>query len=75
MVRKRFMDDLKTVSDGGDPKSIIRSRRGGRRLHLPIIGIGNREPPGAEPHRFPFQVGQPQEIIDEMRAIWAAYAS
>ena len=74
MIRKRFQADLKTVADGGDPKSIVRDAAANRLLPLPIIGVGNRQPPGPEPHPFAFQVGQPQEIIDEMHAIWANHA-
>ncbi|MEE8519170.1 MAG: aromatic ring-hydroxylating dioxygenase subunit alpha [Dehalococcoidia bacterium] len=73
MVRKRFQDDLRTIADGGDPKSIIRDTGRNRMLHLPIIGQGNIRPPRAEPHPFPFLAGQPQEIIDDMRAVWAEH--
>ena len=71
MIRRRFLDDLKIIADNGDPKGIVRdpSRR---MLHLPIVSASPR-PTRAEPYPFPFLTGQPQEIIDEMHAVWAEH--
>lgn len=76
MLRKRFLDDLKTVADGGDPKGVLRDAGWNRMLPLPRIRVGSGQPDllsaGAAPPRFPFLAGQPQAIADEMKEVWAA---
>jgi 5,5'-dehydrodivanillate O-demethylase len=73
MVRRRFMEDIKTVQDGGDPKGIVRdAARNAKRLHLPISSRPPR-PVQDDPHPFPFLIGQPPEIWDEMLAVWAEH--
>jgi 5,5'-dehydrodivanillate O-demethylase len=75
MVRRRFMDDIKTVQDGGDPKGIVRdSARNEGRLHLPIVSRPPR-PVQSKPHPFPFLTGQPVEIWNEMQEVWAKHAT
>ena len=47
------------------------------RVHLPLIreNVAPPTPPhtagNTEPPRFPFLAGQPQEVIDDMRRVWA----
>ncbi len=55
MVRKRFMDDLKTVADGGDPKGVLRDAGRNRMLPLPRVGRGGGQPGpvGASPPSVP----------------------
>jgi hypothetical protein len=72
MIRRQFLDDIKTVADGGDPKGVLRDSRSDHPLHLPILANSPR-PTRSEPYDFPFLVGQPEEIINEMRAVWAEH--
>ena len=71
LLRKRFMDDLATVADGGDPKGVLRDAKRNVKLPLPRVRSGAGRPaPGPEPPRFPFLVDQPPEIAEEMAAVW-----
>jgi hypothetical protein len=38
-----------------------------RRYWQPIAGVTSGGPPG-----FPFLAGQPREVVDDMRRVWAA---
>ena len=77
-VRKRFMDDLKIVADGGDPKGLIRDEGRNHQVPLPRVGRGGGFAPGpqsAYPHPFPFLSGQPGYIKNEIQSLWTEYSS
>ena len=77
-VRKRFMDDLKIVADGGDPKGLIRDESRNHQVPLPRVGRGGGFAPGpqsAYPHPFPYLSGQPGYIKDEIQSLWTEYSS
>jgi 5,5'-dehydrodivanillate O-demethylase len=74
MVRKRFLNDLKAIAEGTEPKAVIRNPEINRGITLPIAdrkalteGLSREE---LLKHRFlskdiqgcPFQAGQPDEI-------------
>jgi 5,5'-dehydrodivanillate O-demethylase len=85
MIRRRLLDDIKLVADGGEPKATIRDEEANQRLWLPRFGGGpaparpgraNGAGPRADgPRPFAFLAGQPQEIVDEMTAIWQEHAA
>ena len=75
MIRKRFLDDLNTIAEGGDPKGVIRDSTSNHSIHLPLVSGGGPRPPTTVPYPFPFLVGQPQEVINEMQAIWAKHGA
>jgi 5,5'-dehydrodivanillate O-demethylase len=74
LIRRRFLADLQTVAQGGDPKGIVRDAEANRCLKLPIIprkelteGL-TREQILAHPtlslstKRYIFQAGQPEWV-------------
>lgn len=71
LMRKRLMDDLAVVGDGGDPKGVLRDPARNVKTPLPRIRaeIGQFAP-STYPPRFPFLAGQPREIVEEYRALW-----
>jgi 5,5'-dehydrodivanillate O-demethylase len=71
MMRKRMFEQMEVVEAGGDPIATIRDPAANHRIHLPLTGGDRAADPAAGPPRFPFLAGQPQEIVDEMRRVWA----
>ena len=74
-LRKRLLDDIRVVEDGGDPKGILRDPARNDRIYLPRssrLQGGRGAPPKPQP--FAFLAGQPQQIIDEMNRIWSEYS-
>jgi len=71
MMRKRMFEEMEAVKEGRDPKGTIRDPALNHRVHLPVI---RSRPPRPEdgPPPFPFLAGQPQAIVDEIRALWEA---
>jgi 5,5'-dehydrodivanillate O-demethylase len=74
MMRRRLLDDMKVIADGGEPKALIRDEGLSSCVPLPIIGRSNfvdGTPPGVTfgPGRvvsggddFRFLVGQPEDV-------------
>ena len=73
MMRRRLLDDIKVVEDGGEPKALVRDEELNKCVPLPIIDrealtgkgpSGLRLGPGQqiEVPGFPFLSGQPEEI-------------
>jgi hypothetical protein len=73
LMRKKLFEQLDVVASGSDPIALIRDPERNQRVHLPMIGDRPASPDG-EPPPFPFLAGQPQEIVDELRRVWAACA-
>ena len=83
-IRKRLLDDMRLVQDGGDPKAVLRDPSVNDRLFLPRQSQGSRNAnagtpapffgPSKTPRPFSFLAGQPQEIIDDMHRVWAEHA-
>jgi 5,5'-dehydrodivanillate O-demethylase oxygenase subunit len=81
MMRKRFLDDLRVIASGGDPKAVIRDAEKNRCIRLPLIGRDDvvegidreelkRRVPGSTATGvgmadFPWLAGQPAAIKDE----------
>jgi len=74
MMRKKMFEQMEVVRSGRDPLGTIRDAAINRRVHLPLIGDSPRagEDGEAGPPAFPFLAGQPQEIVEELRALWRA---
>ena len=71
LMRKRLMDDLAVVGDGGDPKGVLRDPARNVKTPLPRIRAEvGQFAPSPYPPRFPFLAGQPREIVEEYRALW-----
>jgi 5,5'-dehydrodivanillate O-demethylase len=75
MIRKRFFEDIETMSKGGDPKAVIRDPKLSHDVPLPIVGkkqfvegftreqlMSSSVFDNVSPTRFVFQQGQPQAI-------------
>ncbi len=75
MMRRRFLDDLARIADGGDPKAVVRDPAINRRIDLPVIGreflvdgparedLEDATHPRIRALRsFIFQAGQPEEV-------------
>jgi 5,5'-dehydrodivanillate O-demethylase len=73
MMRKQFLDDLKRIERGEDPKGIIRDPSINQRIELPIVsrellveGVSLSEmldDPSLDPRNgFPNQYGQPETV-------------
>jgi 5,5'-dehydrodivanillate O-demethylase len=71
MLRRRMLEEAAVVAAGGDPKAVIRDPDKNHALYLPRVGRGGRPSAGATPAPFVFHAGQPREIVEEMRRIWA----
>ena len=74
LMRKRLMDDLAVVEDGGDPKGVLRDAARNTKIPLPRIRaeIGQFAPT-KHPPAFPFLAGQPPEVVAEYHALWKAH--
>ena len=78
-MRRRLMDDIKVVADGGEPKALVRDPELNRCVTLPIIGrersldgatAGLRLGPGQSvgtDSGFVFLYGQPPEVTQAYR--------
>ncbi len=74
-LRRKLLDDIKVVEDGGDPKGILRDPARNDKLYLPRSSrLQNSRPPGSTPPPMVFLAGQPQEVREEMQRIWAEYS-
>jgi 5,5'-dehydrodivanillate O-demethylase len=79
MMRRRLMEQMELVRDGGEPKMTIRDPELNQRLKLPRAENrtgpywpGTTIAPSDEaPPPFKYCYGQPPQIMDEMRRIWA----
>jgi 5,5'-dehydrodivanillate O-demethylase len=81
MMRKRFLDDLRVIASGGDPKAVIRDAEKNSCIRLPLIGreevvegidpeeLKRRVPgstaAGVGMGDFPWLAGQPAAVKDE----------
>ena len=73
MMRRKMFEEMDAVQRGEDPMGTIRDPEQNHHVHLPVVG-GLPRPapaPGSGPPRFPFLVGQPPEITEELERIWA----
>jgi hypothetical protein len=77
-MRRRLMDDIKVVADGGEPKALVRDAELNQCVPLPIIGrerltgaaAGLRLGPGQRVEvdtGFVFLYGQPPEVTRAFR--------
>jgi 5,5'-dehydrodivanillate O-demethylase len=73
LLRRRMLEEAAVAARGGDPKAVIRDAAKNERLPLPTIREGRGAPvrPHDGPRPMVFHAGQPQEIVDEMKRIWA----
>jgi 5,5'-dehydrodivanillate O-demethylase oxygenase subunit len=73
LLRRRMLEEAGIVGRGGDPKAIVRDAAKNHRLPLPTIREGRGAPqrPPDGPRPMIFHAGQPPEIVDEMKRIWA----
>ena len=73
LLRRRMLEEAAVAARGGDPKAVIRDASKNQRLALPTIRAGRGAParPPDGPRPMVFHAGQPREIVDEMRRIWA----
>ena len=77
MLRRRYLDEMKLLAEGGEPKGVVYDQKRNRCIELPIIardalttGIDLERltarrlasETGFFPSDYPFQVGQPEEI-------------
>ncbi len=79
MMRRRLLDDLKLIADGGEPKALVRDEELNRCVPLPIIGRDgfiDGTPPGVTlgegqgvggDSNFIFLHGQPPEVTHAYR--------
>ena len=77
MLRKRLMDDLAIVKDGGDPKGVLRDPARNSRIPLPRTRgeAGNTAAADSGPNRFVFLSGQPAAIREELQAAWDEHSA
>ncbi|MBO33680.1 MAG: phthalate 4,5-dioxygenase [Rhodospirillaceae bacterium] len=82
MIRKRYVDDMKRIDNGEEPKGIYRDKKANGCIDLPIIGkeqfinghtreeIDNfpRDYNPSTPNRFLFHAGQPEEVRKQYEA-------
>jgi 5,5'-dehydrodivanillate O-demethylase len=73
MMRRKMFEQMDAVQRGEDPMGTIRDPEQNRHVHLPVVGGLPRPVPAPDsgPARFPFLVGQPPEIAEELDRIWA----
>ena len=73
LLRRRMLEEAGIAARGGDPKAVIRDPAKNHRLALPTIQEGRGAPvrPSDAPRPMVFHAGQPKEIVEEMRRIWA----
>jgi 5,5'-dehydrodivanillate O-demethylase len=71
LMRKRMFEQMEVVAAGGDPLGTIRDPDRNHGVYLPHARTQLPTPPGGGPPVFPFLAGQPPEIAEEMRRIWA----
>ena len=73
VMRRRLLDDVKVIADGGEPKALVRDEELNKCVPLPIIGrsrfidgapAGLRLGPGqvVDVQGFQFLYGQPPEV-------------
>ena len=79
MMRRRLLDDMKLIADGGEPKALVRDPELNKCVPLPIIGrerlrgegpADTRFGPGQAPPQvegFRFLYGQPPEVTQAFR--------
>jgi 5,5'-dehydrodivanillate O-demethylase len=75
LLRRRMLEEADVVAGGGDPKAVVRDAVKNHRRSLPTIREGRGAParPPDGPRPMVFHAGQPAEIVDEMKRIWAEY--
>jgi 5,5'-dehydrodivanillate O-demethylase len=71
LIRKRMFEQMDVVAAGGDPLGTIRDPARNHSVYLPHARTQLPTPPGGGPPVFPFLAGQPAEIAEEMKQIWA----
>jgi len=73
LLRRRLLEEADIAARGGDPKAVVRDPAKNQRLPLPTIRDGRGAPvrPADGPRPMVFHAGQPPEIVEEMRRIWA----
>jgi 5,5'-dehydrodivanillate O-demethylase len=73
LMRRRMLEEAAIVARGGEPKAVIRDADRNVRLSLPTIrqGRGAAVRPADGPRPMVFHAGQPAEIAEEMRRVWA----
>jgi 5,5'-dehydrodivanillate O-demethylase oxygenase subunit len=73
LMRRRMLEEAAIAARGGDPKAVIRDPAKNQRLPLPTVREGRGAPvrPPDAPRPMVFHSGQPKEIVEEMRRVWA----
>ena len=73
LLRRRLLEEADIAARGGDPKAVVRDPAKNQRLPLPTIREGRGAPvrPADGPRPMVFHAGQPLEIVEEMKRIWA----
>jgi len=71
MMRRRMFEEMEAVGAGRDPMGTVRDPAANQRIHLPLMRDGGAGG-GDGPPPFPFLAGQPPEIAQELRGVWAA---
>ena len=79
MLRNKYFTQIDVVSDGGEPKALLRDPGANRSLPLPFSGpkltAADAEGTAAPeaPQEFPYIAGQPEEIAELYRAVLATW--
>ncbi len=73
LLRRRLLEEADIAARGGDPKAVVRDPTKNQRLPLPTIREGRGAPvrPADGPRPMVFHAGQPPEVVEEMKRIWA----
>jgi 5,5'-dehydrodivanillate O-demethylase len=71
LMRKKMFEQVELVKAGGDPLGTIRAEAQNHHVHLPMVTERRPTPGQAGPPSFPFLAGQPREVAEEFRRIWA----
>jgi 5,5'-dehydrodivanillate O-demethylase len=69
MLRKAMLREAAEVAEGKDPLGTIRDPALNHRVHLPITGGVERQPPSSPPP-FQFLAGQPDYVRAEFEQAW-----
>ncbi len=79
MIRRRFMDDLKVIADGGDPKGVFRDEPNNHQVPLPRTmrrtSAALAEPAPVFSTAARLLYGEPPSVREEMTRVWEQYGT